>query len=109
MSKKRIPAELRRLVIERARGCCEYCGAQAGFSSDPFTVDHIIPRSLGGSTNLENLAYSCFGCNQHKSVRVSASDPVTESLVPLFHPRRDPWKEHFARNNDFTLMLGLKR
>jgi 5-methylcytosine-specific restriction endonuclease McrA len=76
MSEKRIPAELRRLVIERARGCCEYCGAQAGFSSDPFTVDHIIPRSLGGPTNLENLAYSCFGCNQHKSVRVSASDPL---------------------------------
>jgi hypothetical protein len=107
MSEKRIPAELRRLVIERAGGCCEYCGAQAGFSSDPFTVDHIIPRSLGGPTNLENLAYSCFGCNQHKSVRVSASDPVTESLVPLFHPRRDPWKEHFAWNDDFTLMLGL--
>jgi len=56
MSEKHVPAELRRLVIERAQGCCEYCGAQAAYSSDPFTVDHIIPRSLGGPTKLENLA-----------------------------------------------------
>jgi hypothetical protein len=75
MSEKHVPAELRRLVIERAQDCREYCGAQAAHSSDPFTV--------------ENLAYLCFGCNQHKSARISAAEPVTESRVPLFHPRRD--------------------
>jgi hypothetical protein len=34
-------------------------------------------------------------------------DPVTESRMPLFHPRRDRWNEHFAWNDNFTLMLGL--
>ncbi len=96
MSEKHIPAELRRLVIRRAQGCCEYCGAQARYSADSFTVDHIIPRSLGGPTSLENLAYCCFGCNQHKSVRISAPDPTTEMSAPFFNPRYDQWNMRSA-------------
>jgi len=107
MSEKHIPAELRRLVADRARHCCEYCRTQTQYSSDSFTVDHIMPRSLGGLTTAENLALCCHGCNQHKSNRTSAPDPVTDSPVLLFHPREQRWDEHFAWNEDFTLMLGL--
>ena len=107
MVEKYIPAELRRLVAERAQGCCEYCRTQARYSSDSFTVDHIIPRSVGGPTTADNLALSCHGCNQHKSRRTAARDPATESIVGLFHPREHRWEEHFAWNDDFTVMLGL--
>jgi hypothetical protein len=107
MSEKHIPAELRRLVADRAKHYCEYCRTQTQYSSDPFTVDHITPRSLGGLTTAENLALCCHGCNQHKSNRTSAPDPVTGSPVLLFHPREQRWDEHFAWNEDFTLMLGL--
>lgn len=107
MVDKYIPAELRRLVTERAEGCCEYCCTQARYSSDSFTVDHIIPRSAGGPTAADNLALSCHGCNQHKSKRTAALDGATDSLVGLFHPREHSWNEHFAWNDDFTLMLGL--
>jgi len=107
MSEKHLLAELRRFVTNRARDCCEYCRTQAGYSSDSLTVDHITPRSLGGPTRLENLALSCHGCNQHKSKRTAAPDPVTGSRVPLFHPREQSWDEHFAWNEDFTLILGL--
>ncbi len=106
MSDKYIPAELRRLVTDRARDCCEYCRTQARYSSDSLTVDHITPRSTGGPTTIDNLALCCHGCNQHKSKRTSALDPVTGSLVPLFHPREQTWDEHFAWSDDFTLMLG---
>jgi hypothetical protein len=107
MSEKHIPAELRRQVADRAQHCCEYCRTQARYASDSFTVDHIIPRSLGGPTTADNLAHCCHGCNQHKSKRTDAADPVTDSRAPLFHPREQHWKEHFAWNDDFTLMLGL--
>jgi hypothetical protein len=107
MSEKYISAELRRVVTERARQCCEYCRSQAQFSSDSFTIDHITPRSLGGQTTAENLALSCNGCNQHKSTRTSALDPTTGLPVSLFHPREQRWDEHFTWNEDFTLILGL--
>jgi len=107
MSEKHVPAELRRLVTERARNCCEYCRAQACYSADPITIDHIIPVSLGGLTVAENLALCCYGCNQCKAARIIAPDPVTGASAPLFHPRRQGWEEHFAWNDDFTVMVGL--
>jgi len=107
MSEKHIPAELRRPVADRGKHCCEYCRTQARYASDSFTVDHITPRSLGGPTTADKLKYCCHGCNQHKSMRIAAPDPVTDSLVALFHPREHRREEHFAWNNDFTLMLGL--
>jgi HNH endonuclease len=107
MSEKHISAELRRLVTDRGQHCCEYCRTQARYSADSLTVDHITPRSLGGSTTPENLALCCHGCNQHKSKRTAAPDPVTEALVSLFHPRQQRWDAHFAWNDDFTLILGL--
>ena len=102
-----IPAQLRHLVLVRAANICEYCRAQAMYSSDPITVDHIIAQSLGGITTENNLACSCFGCNQHKAIRVMALDPTTALRVPLFHPRQQRWEEHFAWNEDFTQMLGI--
>jgi HNH endonuclease len=107
MSEKFIPVELRRLVTERGRHCCEYCRTQARYSADALTVDHVTPRSLGGTANADNLALCCHGCNQHKSRRTAASDPATDSLVPLFHPCEQRWEEHFAWNGDFTRIIGL--
>ncbi len=107
MSERRIPAVLRRFVAERANRACEYCRTQERYSSDPFPIDHIKPRSLGGSTTEENLAFCCQGCNQHKSKRSVAPDPVTEAPTPLFHPRGHRWEEHFSWSDDFTLMIGL--
>ncbi len=102
-----VPAELRREVTARAQHSCEYCRAQARYSADPLTLDHIIPRSLDGPTISENLALACHGCNQHKSDRTTAPDPITGLSVPLFHPQRQRWQDHFRWNDDFTLMLGL--
>ena len=107
MSERHIPAELRRLVADRGQHCCEYCRTQARYSADSFTVDHIIPRNLGGSTTADNLALCCHGCNQHKSRRAVVADPVTATLVRLFHRREQRWGAHFAWNDDFTRMLGL--
>ncbi len=107
MSEKHIPAEVRRLVADRAQGCCEYCRTQARYSADSFTVDHITPRSQSGPTTPNNLALCCHGCNQHKSTHTAMTDSVTGLRTPLFHPREHRWEEHFTWNEDFTLILGL--
>lgn len=107
MSDKHIPAELRRLVHTRARGLCEYCRSQARFSPQPFSVEHIIARALGGQTIAENLALSCQGCNGHKYIKWQAIDPLTRKLISLFHPRQQRWRDHFAWNEDATLIVGL--
>lgn len=60
-----------------------------------FHVEHIVPRSLGGQSELDNLAWSCPGCNLHKAGRVGFPDPITGQRVALFNPRDEAWSDHF--------------
>lgn len=99
--------KLRRIVAERARGCCEYCLSQEFFSTQAFSLDHIVPLEKGGETASDNLALSCQGCNNHKYTKTEGHDPVTQRCFPLYHPRRHQWNEHFAWNDDCTLIIGL--
>lgn len=107
MSEPQISAQLREAIARRANGCCEYCCSQARFSPDPFSIEHIVPRSRNGTDQSENLALSCQGCNNHKYSHVEAHDPINGTLVPLYHPRQQRWDEHFTWNEDFTLVIGL--
>jgi hypothetical protein len=70
-------------------------------------VEHIEPRSRGGPTRAENLALSCQGCNNHKYNKTTATDPVSGTEVPLFHPRKHSWREHFAWSDNRTEVVGL--
>jgi hypothetical protein len=107
MSRRRPSAPDKETVSLRARGCCEYCKCPAAYSSDSFSIEHIIPRARGGDESLSNLALSCQGCNNRKFTRVESEDPVNGERASLFHPRRDHWADHFAWNADATLMIGL--
>jgi hypothetical protein len=106
MPDERVTTAQKRTVTERARGCCEYCQSQARFSTQSFAAEHIISRYAGGETTLDNLALSCMGCNSHKHTKTHAIDPETGQDVPLFHPRRQNWSDHFAWSEDFTLVIG---
>ncbi len=107
MPEPRLSASQRTLVVERARGCCEYCQSQERYSPDPFSVEHVIPLSKGGTNELENLAFACQGCNNRKYTSIEALDPVSLLTVPLYHPRQHVWAEHFAWNDEGTFVLGL--
>lgn len=98
---------LRARVVTQAGGVCEYCHYPEEFNSGRFAVDHILPRVLGGTDDLNNLALSCRNCNERKQDATEAQDPLTEAIVPLFHPRRDRWKDHFAWSGDFRHIIGL--
>lgn len=96
MSERRITVQQRRAVVERAQGCCEYCRSQQRFAMQAFSVEHIVPRCCGGKTILDNLALACQGCNNHKYTKTEGCDPVTGDIVPLYHPRRQVWSDHFG-------------
>ncbi|MFP4009276.1 MAG: HNH endonuclease [Spirulinaceae cyanobacterium] len=100
-------SSLKQTVRERAQGCCEYCWSQEKFATQSFSIEHIYPLSKGGQTSLENLALACQGCNNYKYNKTQGKDPVNQELVSLYHPRQQQWQEHFAWNEDYTLIVGL--
>ena len=86
---------LRDQVWFRADSCCEYCRMPQEFAEATHEVDHIIAEKHGGQTTVENLAFACFHCNNHKGPSIAGLDPVSGELSRLFHLRNDTWAEHF--------------
>jgi hypothetical protein len=95
MAQKYVPAALRRLVRARAAECCEYCLIPERLTLAAHWVDHIVAEKHAGQTEESNLALSCVLCNQRKGSDLTSIDPETGQIVPLFHPRRDRWLDHF--------------
>lgn len=107
MSDARISSELKQLVIDRARGCCEYCYSQSRYGMQSFSIEHIRPLSKDGVSKEDNLALSCQGCNGHKYNKTESYDPVSIKKVSLFHPREQKWSDHFVWNEDYSLIIGI--
>jgi 5-methylcytosine-specific restriction endonuclease McrA len=93
-------------VRERARYLCEYCHSLELLSANRFTIDHIVPRSLGGLDDIENLALACRRCNERRYNFVAGIDPQTQEIVPIFNPRQQQWAEHFIWTVDGTVIQG---
>ena len=66
---------LRDAVVRRARNRCEYCQLPAHLQVGGFEVDHILPRSRGGQTDLANVALACPHCNARKWAYIDGEDP----------------------------------
>jgi HNH endonuclease len=58
-------------------------------------VGHVVARQHGGSDDPANLALACHRCNLRKCPNLTGIDPLAGDLSKLFHPRNDPWTEHF--------------
>jgi 5-methylcytosine-specific restriction endonuclease McrA len=71
----------RRAVFARDDWSCQYCGIRTSL-----TVDHVIPRSKGGSSDWENIVASCAPCNRRKG-------DLTPAQAGM-HPRRAPRVPH---------------
>ena len=63
--------ETREYLLAKWGRTCAYCGA----SGVPLNIDHIHPRSRGGSDRISNLSVACIGCNQAKN-----ATPIEEFL-----------------------------
>jgi 5-methylcytosine-specific restriction endonuclease McrA len=54
--------EVKEYLLEKWNRKCAYCGK----TNIPLEVEHIVPRSRGGSSRVSNLTLSCESCNQKK-------------------------------------------
>ena len=61
-------------VFRRDNYTCQYCGRR----TSKLTVDHVIPRSLGGNHSWNNLVAACPECNHRKGGKTS-----TQAKMPL--------------------------
>lgn len=102
-----IPVDLQRKVRTRFSNRCAYCQTPEELSVAIFEFEHIHPRSAGGTTEFENLCFSCPTCNRYKAGRTTANDPVTLQEVALFHPHENDWLDHFAWSDDAAMIKGL--
>src|SRR4051794_17604671 len=83
-------------------GKCIHCNARlvVGIDGDTYggaTIEHIFPRTHGGTNAIENVALACARCNSQKGVRIDprhANDPKLVAVVEtLRQRRRDRWRE----------------
>jgi 5-methylcytosine-specific restriction endonuclease McrA len=63
--------EVRQYLLEKWGRCCAYCGK----SDIPLEIEHIHPRSRGGSDRVSNLTLACNKCNTNKG-----NKPIEEFL-----------------------------
>lgn len=101
-----ISNENRRKIREAAGNLCGYCLSHQRYTMSKLEIEHLVPKSKGGTDAEENLWLSCGLCNRHKGVQTEALDAETQTLVPLFNPRRQAWTEHFAWSADGTQIVG---
>ena len=55
---------------------------------EELTIDHVIPRSQGGTSTWENCVLACIGCNKHKADRTPHQAGMRLRKVPV----RPTWK-----------------
>jgi HNH endonuclease len=98
---------IKKLVRQRAKFLCEYCHSSEEASAALFSIDHIMPQSLGGSDNPDNLALACQRCNGYRYNFTTGIDPDTAQMLPLFNPRQQKWYKHFIWSADGLKIIGI--
>lgn len=94
----------RREVFRRDSFTCQYCGHR----DRGLTVDHVIPRHLGGMHVWTNVVTACPSCNHRKGGR----DPEEAHMVLLHTPKEPPvnatyiFGRHLAENNEWAQYIN---
>ena len=93
----------RREVFRRDNYTCQYCGRH----TMDLTIDHIVPRHMGGTQSWTNVVAACSTCNHRKGGRT-----LSESGMSLLRPVREPpisamyiFGRHLDENNEWTPYL----
>jgi 5-methylcytosine-specific restriction endonuclease McrA len=89
----------KREVLRRDSYTCQYCGQRAPV----LTIDHVIPRHMGGEYTWQNLVTACAPCNHRKGgrtmdqahmhlLRLPVEPPLSAVYVFGRHlPENDTW------------------
>lgn len=91
---RRIPRQMRAIsrknILMRDQHTCQYCNRE--FGAAELTLDHVVPRSRGGSNTWENLVACCLRCNNRKGDRL----PHEAAMNLRRQPK--PFNLHTSRN-----------
>ena len=70
----------RKNILLRDNNTCQYCNNR--LPEGELTIDHVIPRSKGGTNIWENVVAACKPCNQKKGNHLPSCAPVSLSRAP---------------------------
>jgi len=73
----------RREVFRRDHFTCQYCGKV----DHDLTIDHVLPRHLGGKQSWENVVTACAACNHKKGERTLLESGMRLRRKPLSPPK----------------------
>ncbi len=97
----KMPPVSRREVFRRDSHTCQYCG-----STKHLTLDHVLPRSKGGTHTWDNVVAACERCNSSKGDRLLQQTGMqlrTKPKAPI-HPAIT-FAEQFWKEQEDPLML----
>lgn len=77
----------RRNIYARDGSTCQYCGKR--FPTSELSLDHVVPRNLGGGASWENLVCACLKCNVKKGGRTPEQARMKLIQKPI-KPKRSP-------------------
>ena len=89
----------KREVLRRDDFTCQYCGQRVTI----LTVDHVVPRHMGGKHTWENLVAACPPCNHRKGGRT-----IDQAQMRLLHRPHEPaatagylFSRHLGENQEW--------
>lgn len=72
-------------LLQKQKGRCYWCGkcfdTKTKRGRKEVTLDHLLPKSMGGKLNSENLVASCHACNQTRGNQMT--NPVTKEKIDI--------------------------
>jgi 5-methylcytosine-specific restriction endonuclease McrA len=89
----------KREILRRDNFTCQYCGQRAPY----LTIDHIIPRRLGGQHSWDNLVAACPACNHRKGGRTADQAQMRLLCTPKKPPSSASYmfSRHLSHNRDW--------
>lgn len=87
--------EVREYLLHKFNHTCVYCGARPAVRG---TVEHLTPRSLGGSDRIDNLAWACYECNQKRGNQPLVNIVGAEKAKLIMGRVKAPLKDAAAVN-----------
>ncbi len=94
-------------IFRRDKNTCQYCGVE--YDRSELTLDHVVPRSMGGKTEWENIVCCCSKCNVKKGGRT----PEAAGMKLTAKPKKPRWNPlanlsvHTVRYREWEPFLSL--
>jgi 5-methylcytosine-specific restriction endonuclease McrA len=91
-------------IYVRDKCTCQYCGRR--LPRHQLNLDHVIPRSRGGTSRWDNIVCSCLPCNRRKGGK-TPQEAKMKLLRPPFKPKWTPFVQAGVRYREWLPFLSV--